>query len=167
MTRKRVLVVLGLLAAVALLVGGFNAFLVARAAWYQSKAGMIPVDSLDQIAGSKEAGPAGIFPAPLVDGIPVVITITEDSISLATGCNTISGTARIQDSRLYTGSLAMTEIGCPPALQAQEKWLLDMLRSQPRLERGGPVLATHWGADEKYWMSFSSEWPTVYPKPSS
>ena len=60
--------------------------------------------------------------------------------------------------------LATTRMACEPALMAQERWVIEMLDSRPRLELSGPYLALHWGEDERWWLGLEQE--GVDPAPS-
>lgn len=76
---------------------------------------------------------------PLVDGTRVRISIGEaeggnrdvGALVASAGCNSISGTYRIDGGRLAFDSAGMTEIGCDPQRHAQDDWLATFLASKP------------------------------------
>jgi len=77
----------------------------------------------------------------LVQGTAVRLTFQGASLSANAGCNTMSGTYAIDDGKLVAaGDWATTEIGCQPALQAQDQWLSAFLSSQPRITLNGDSL---------------------------
>lgn len=130
--------------------------------------GDISVTSLSDLSGvhTAVADGAGSAPAPILTGHPIVLTVAGDSVSVATGCNTVGGTARIVDSRLVITDFFTTEMACHGPLDVQEKWVVEMLRSQPRLERSGPAILAHWKVGETYWISFFKDLPTPAGEPS-
>lgn len=127
--------------------------------------GSVPVRSLAEVTGEWRAVEgAGTLPAPLA--APVALLVEDGALSVATGCNRGRGTASVEGGRLRVDGLATTRMACPPPLDAQERWVLDMLQSGARLERSGPVLAVHWGEGERWWMAFrlaGSDVPTDGP----
>jgi heat shock protein HslJ len=102
-------------------------------------------------------------PAPVLAELPVRLTVAKDRISAHAGCNSMQGSARVKDGRLVVSDLAVTEIGCPPDVAAQEQWVLTMLQARPRIERSGPYLSLSW---DGYWLGLSSD-PTDLPSVSS
>jgi heat shock protein HslJ len=96
--------------------------------------------------------------------LPVRLTVEKDRIRAHAGCNSIQGSARVQDGRLVVVDLATTEIGCPPDVAVQEQWVLAMLQARPRLERSGPYLSLSWG---DHWLGLSSDPADVPPVSSS
>jgi len=74
----------------------------------------------------------------LVVGTDVRLTFRGNTISAYAGCNTMSGGYTIADGKLVaTENWATTEIGCQPALMAQDQWLANFLSSQPRITLNG------------------------------
>lgn len=123
--------------------------------------GSTTVDSLKDLAASYTAQPggAGILPTPIVAGSTITLTVTGDEVGIATGCNSGSGRARIEDGRLaFPQGLGITEMACDGPLMVQQDWVTEMMTNQPRLERSGPMLFLHWGAItngvEPYWITF-------------
>ena len=122
--------------------------------------GSVPVGSLTEIAGTWNAVNDTGAPAKL--GAPVRLLVAEGGMFVDTGCNTGRGLADVQGSRLVVGALATTKRACPPPLGAQEHWVREMLTTQPRLERSGPMLALHWGEEERYWLGLE-----LVPEPTT
>lgn len=120
--------------------------------------GSVPVRTIESLAGDWYATNAYELPAPLVPGVPVILTVDGQDVTLKTGCNIAGGRAVVRDSRLTVNDMARTEMACEPALMAQEEWLTAMLAAHPRLERSGPFLAMHWTADaHDYSLGLSQE----------
>lgn len=46
-------------------------------------------------------------------------------VTASAGCNRLGGAAEITAERIDVGDLSMTEMGCDPALHAQDEWLAD------------------------------------------
>ena len=143
---------------------------VAALAWWRSERsddnanGSVAVRDLRSVAGTYVSVNDVGAPAPVLAGLPVRITVEPARISAHAGCNAIQGAARVDDGRLLVTDLAVTEIGCPPQVAAQEQWVLSMLHARPRLERSGPYLSLSW-AD--HWLGLSSDPADVPPVSSS
>jgi len=75
-------------------------------------------------------------------GSRVSLSFDSDTrLSASVGCNTMSGPVRLDGGLLaLPESLAMTEMGCEPALLAQDQWLTTFLSSRPRYEITGDRL---------------------------
>jgi heat shock protein HslJ len=126
--------------------------LVARP-WEEDNAnGSVPVGSLAEVTGTWTAVNATGAPSELM--APVQVVVADGGVFFSTGCNTGRGPARIESSRLVVDGPATTKRACPPPLDEQERWVLEMLASRPRLERSGPMVALHWGEGERYWLGF-------------
>jgi heat shock protein HslJ len=77
----------------------------------------------------------------LAQGTAVRLTFQGDTLSANAGCNTMSGGYTIDGGKLVTiGDWATTEMGCQPALQAQDQWLSAFLSSGPRITLNGDSL---------------------------
>jgi heat shock protein HslJ len=63
----------------------------------------------------------------LVAGSQVRLGFEGGAISASAGCNSMSGTYAVDGGTLVARSLATTEMGCDPALMAQDAWLADLL----------------------------------------
>lgn len=61
-------------------------------------------------------------------------------VSGSTGCNRFNGPCQIVDGRLLIGRLAVTRGACKGERQAQEQFIVAMLRSHPRLRLDGTDL---------------------------
>jgi heat shock protein HslJ len=79
-------------------------------------------------------------PRELVDGSRVTLAFEEGRLRASAGCNTMGGNYRLDGRSLVTDQLAMTEMGCPPALMDQDTWLADLLTSRPTLDLDGDEL---------------------------
>lgn len=114
--------------------------------------GSVPVRSLDDLTGRWDVVNTQGAPSPLV--APVELEVDGDRLSVRTGCNSGGGAASVEDSRLVLdgAGLAVTEMACDEPRNLQERWVLEMLGAEPRLERSGPYLYLHWGPDEEHWL---------------
>ena len=66
---------------------------------------------------------------------------TDTRLSASVGCNTMSGPVRLHGGLLaLPESLAMTEMGCEPALIARDRWLETFLSRQPLYDITGARL---------------------------
>lgn len=79
-------------------------------------------------------------PRPLVDGSRIRLVIDERSVGADAGCNSLGGEYEMDGDRLVVNGLAMTEMGCDPALMEQEDWLVDLLTAGPVLALDGDRL---------------------------
>ncbi len=70
---------------------------------------------------TKVDGPA------LVAGTTIRITFKDGSVSAQAGCNTMSGSYRIDGSKLAAAQLTTTEMGCAANLMAQDEWVAGLL----------------------------------------
>jgi heat shock protein HslJ len=70
---------------------------------------------------------SGIVGRILVAGSRIRIAFRDGQVSASGGCNSMSGSYRIDGDRLVAGSLATTEMGCDEPLMAQDTWLADLL----------------------------------------
>ncbi|HET7762754.1 MAG TPA: META domain-containing protein [Phycicoccus sp.] len=147
MRRATVLVIVAVVTAVT--VAGV---LAARPPGGDTANGSVPVGSLAEVAGTWTAVNATGAPAELV--APVQVVVADGGLFVTTGCNTGRGPAHVEESRLVIDVLATTKRACPSPLDEQERWVLEMLGSRPRLERSGPMVALHWGEGERYWLGF-------------
>jgi len=89
--------------------------------------------------GVTQAGTA----KPLVTGTSIRLKILEGGrISVQAGCNTATGSARLEASTLIVDDLASTAMGCEEALQQQDEWITGFFRGRPtwRLDAENLVL---------------------------
>jgi heat shock protein HslJ len=121
--------------------------------------GSVPVDGLDDLTGSWLAVNDTAAPAPVQGSVRLVFEAGR--LVAETGCNTASGAVAVEDSVLVTDALALTRKACEPPLMEQERWVVEMLESRPRLELSGPFLALHWGngegGGEQWWLGLEQE----------
>ncbi len=77
----------------------------------------------------------------LASGTQVRLSFQNGSLSVSAGCNTMSGAAAVEDSKL-TGAdqLASTLMGCPDELAGQDEWLAGFLQAGPVLALDGSEL---------------------------
>lgn len=85
----------------------------------------------DDVAGGDHA---------LVEGTAVRLAFDGDQMAADAGCNHLSGGYAIEGGVLRAGTLAGTEIGCPPDLAAQDAWLAEFLAAGPSAGLDGAVL---------------------------
>ena len=141
---------------VALVAAGALAATLAGGAGDDTANGSVPVDDLRQLTGAwlvinDVAAPAGTLGTVRLD-------FTDDGrVSAQTGCNGVHGQVSVRDSVLLTGPLISTRMACEPALMEQERWVTEMLASNPRLELAGPYLYLHWGRGEQWWLGLEAE----------
>lgn len=76
-----------------------------------------------------------------VSGTTVRLRFSDAEVSLSAGCNSMSGSYRVQGMKLVVEALGSTEIGCEPALHAQDERLAEFLASSPSFKLTGDRLA--------------------------
>jgi len=80
-------------------------------------------------------------PKTLVEGSRITVSFQSDGrISAHAGCNSMSGTARVESDTLIVDDLAMTEMACSGGLMEQDGWVADLLTSRPTLRLSGDEL---------------------------
>jgi heat shock protein HslJ len=80
-------------------------------------------------------------PIELVPGTRVTLTLEDGTLRAYAGCNHLSGEVTIEGDRLILGDeLTTTAIGCDQPAQAQDDWLVAVLRSEPTWRPDGDVL---------------------------
>lgn len=79
---------------------------------------------------------------PLVDGTRIRLELGEDgSLRANAGCNHLLGdVTSTDDGVLVVGLMGGTEMGCDPALHAQDEWLMSFLTSSPAWSLDGDTL---------------------------
>lgn len=75
------------------------------------------------------------LPDPFGEGDSLRVTFGDGEISFQATCNTMSGTAELEDDVLVVSSVGGTEMGCPGAGHEQDEWLVDFFTSRPAIER--------------------------------
>ena len=71
---------------------------------------------------------------PVEGGGSLTLRFNEGSnASASAGCNSLSGSYSINDGVFVLGEAAQTEIGCEPALLAQDEWYFGFLGSSPAI----------------------------------
>jgi heat shock protein HslJ len=127
--------------------------------------GSVPVASLAEVTGTWQAVDDVGAPATLV--ATVTLDVVTEGLFVRTGCNSGRAPAHVEDSHLVldVDDLATTRKLCEPTLMAQEQWVLDMLRSRPRLARSGPTVSLLWGENERYSLGFEVYAPQVTRDP--
>lgn len=88
---------------------------------------------------STQASEDGV-PRDLVEGSRISITFEGGQLSAQAGCNTMLGGYEVDGNTLVVDGLAMTEMGCPEDLMAQDAWLAALLESGPALAVDGDTL---------------------------
>lgn len=77
----------------------------------------------------------------LVESTRISLDFTTDGqISANAGCNHLFGEVSIDDDRLEVGLMGGTEMGCDPALHAQDEWLMAFLQNSPAWSLDGDRL---------------------------
>jgi heat shock protein HslJ len=66
-----------------------------------------------------------------VAGSTTTFTFEDGGIAANAGCNTMTGSAPIENGRLMVGPLAQTQMACDDALQQQDVWLASFLEAGP------------------------------------
>lgn len=117
--------------------------------------GSVPVERLDQLAGTWVAVNDTTTPAPLQGRVRLVFD--GGRVLAETGCNTVRGPVAVEDSVLFAEALTSTRMACEPALMEQERWVTQMVAARPRLELSGPYLALHWGPGERWWLGLERD----------
>jgi heat shock protein HslJ len=112
----------------------------------------VALTSLEEAEGTWEADDASAAPAGLV--APVRVVVEKGGLFVETGCNTGRGPAHVEDGRLVVDALATTRRACVPPLDAQERWVLEMLQSGPLVTREGAALVLTWGETEIHRLGF-------------
>lgn len=74
------------------------------------------------------------LPPPFDSDDRLRVTFEGGEVGLQATCNTLSGTAALEDEVLVVGSLGGTEMGCPGAGFEQDEWLVDFFTSRPTVE---------------------------------
>ena len=76
----------------------------------------------------------GGAPFALAPGTRIRLTFDATNLGVSAGCNQIGGTYRIDGGRLVFEGVAMTEMGCDQARDAQDQWLVAFLTSNPTVQ---------------------------------
>ncbi|MCO4834782.1 MAG: META domain-containing protein [Acidimicrobiaceae bacterium] len=79
-------------------------------------------------------------PFPLAGGTTMTLTFTDGTLRAHAGCNSIGGAFTIEDGKLRTTQLSMTEMGCDPERHAQDQFLIDVLSGAPTVTVDGNTL---------------------------
>ncbi|HEY1116929.1 MAG TPA: META domain-containing protein [Acidimicrobiales bacterium] len=78
---------------------------------------------------------------PLVPGTQIDLRFDETTIGMSLGCNSMSGTYRLEgDVLVVDGGLATTEMGCDPPRHVQDQWFADLIASRPTVQVEGDEL---------------------------
>src|SRR5262245_34887249 len=70
----------------------------------------------------------------LVPSTEIVLTFTEETLSVDAGCNSMHGPASIEEDELVVDTLASTRKACDQALMDQDDWVSALLTSRPTIE---------------------------------
>lgn len=88
-------------------------------------------DTVEELAGRTFLS-TNVQGAQIPGGGPLRLEFAEDFRIIANaGCNTATGTARLESGHIITGELAMTLIGCPPEVAAADQWLNALFAAEP------------------------------------
>jgi heat shock protein HslJ len=78
----------------------------------------------------------------LVSGTQIRLTFDGGELGASAGCNSLGAPYRLVEGRIVVrGDMVMTEMGCDPPRHAQDEWLADLLRSEPRAVIDGSELS--------------------------
>lgn len=88
----------------------------------------------------------GGAPRPLVAGTRIRLDFRATDLGASAGCNSMSGTYRIENGQLVFEGGAMTEMGCSVDREAQDRWLIDLLGSKPAARLTGDELVLESGS---------------------
>jgi len=75
-------------------------------------------------------------PHPLVSGTEIRIRFADGKATLTAGCNTMSGSYQLEESRLTLEQLATTDMGCDQARMGQDTWLARLFAKPVQLTTG-------------------------------
>ncbi len=80
----------------------------------------------------------------VVPGTEIRVRFRDQGITVLAGCNHLGGTFHLSGTRLKLTEYSSTEMGCDPALHAQDEWIGEFLIAGPSLELEEPrlVMAT-------------------------
>ncbi len=81
----------------------------------------------------------------LAPGSRISLSFAGGRISAHAGCNRINGAATAWDGELVVEQLVSTMMACIPELDAQERWLKEVLQARPYLELDGNRLTLTYG----------------------
>lgn len=76
----------------------------------------------------------------LVEGTTVRVSFDEGRVGARAGGNSMTGAADWSTGVLVVGPMAMTRMLCPPPVEAQDRWLVDLLTASPTVVLDGATL---------------------------
>ena len=82
---------------------------------------------------------------PLVPDSRISLTVDGTTLGASAGCNSITGTYRVESGRLVLDPPTQTAMGCGQPLSDQEDWLLEFLSSHPVFRLAGDELTLQSG----------------------
>jgi|GEM_PF-872347 heat shock protein HslJ len=98
--------------------------------------GLVVVPDLTDLSGDTFVADGIVDPdRELVSGTRIAMSFATDSVNVNAGCNTLSGTATIDDYELVLGHLRSTRKACDQALEEQDQWLTSFLTARPHFDR--------------------------------
>lgn len=87
-------------------------------------------------------------PLPIIDDAPITLTVEGTGVRGRAACNIYSGAATIDADRIGFGSMAVTEMGCDPAITDAEAAYLAALADVEHWSREGEALTLSGAAVE-------------------
>jgi heat shock protein HslJ len=69
----------------------------------------------------------------LVAGSQITLTFDESNVAANAGCNTMTGGYKVADGKLQVSQLAQTQMACEPLSDAQDRWVAELLSSDPTI----------------------------------
>lgn len=102
------------------------------------------VTSIDALNGKAFAS-TSVKGRDLVSGTSITLKVTDGSLSLNAGCNTMNGAAAVSEGVLkFTGHPIQTMMACGDGKDAQDKWLLETFTTGVSPSLAGDVMTlTH------------------------
>jgi heat shock protein HslJ len=98
--------------------------------------GLVVAPDLSDLSGDTFVADGVVDPdRDLVPGTQIAVSFAADSVNVTAGCNTLSGTATIDDYELVLGHVRSTRKACDQALEEQDQWLTSFLTARPNFDR--------------------------------
>jgi heat shock protein HslJ len=83
---------------------------------------------------------------PLAAGTRVRLDFGATNLGASAGCNSMSGTYRVEGGRLAFEGGGMTDMACDPERMTQDTWLIKLLESKPAVRLAGDELTLESGS---------------------
>jgi heat shock protein HslJ len=86
-----------------------------------------PAATDDLLAGRTFAVTEADGDRPIVAGSTITFDFTGDALRVDSGCNAMGGRYTVEGETLVVTDFSKQEAGCPPGLDAQEAWVVELL----------------------------------------